>query len=124
LKAHHTDLRDAFDNNISHYKSAIPEILHCNAFVVLSNGTDSRVGTLTSPYKLFMEWKRIEEDEGVVSLDTLLRGTCAPNRLMDLFENFLLIDGEGAEITKIMAKNHQLIGCQQSGRQVGRYGHA
>ena len=114
LKAHQTDLRDAFDKNISHYKDAIPDILYCNAFILLSNGTDSRVGTLTSPYKFFMEWKRIEEeDEGVVSLDTLLRGTCAPHRLMDLFENFLLFDGEGAEITKIMAKNHQFIGVNK-----------
>lgn len=114
LKAHHTDLRHAFDDNLSDYKDTIPEILHCNAFIILSNGTDSRVGTLTSPYKFFMDWKRIEEDdEGVVSLDTLLRGTCAPQRLMDLFENFLLFDGEGAEITKIMAKNHQFIGVNK-----------
>jgi type I restriction enzyme R subunit len=114
LKAHHTDLRHAYDDNLSAYKNEIPEVLHCNAFIILSNGTDSRVGTLTSPYKFFMEWKRIEEDdEGVVSLDTLLRGTCAPHRLMDLFENFLLFDGEGAEITKIMAKNHQFIGVNK-----------
>jgi len=114
LKAHHTDLQHAFDDNLKDYKDTIPEILHCNAFVILSNGTDSRVGTLTSPYKFFMEWKRIEEDdEGVVSLDTLLRGTCAPLRLMDLFENFLLFDGEGAKITKIMAKNHQFIGVNK-----------
>jgi len=114
LKAHHTDLRHAFDNNLSDYKDTIPEVLNCNAFVVLSNGTDSRVGTLTSPYKFFMEWKRIEEDdEGVVSLDTLLRGTCAPHRLLDLVENFLLFDGEGTEVTKIMAKNHQFIGVNK-----------
>jgi type I restriction enzyme R subunit len=114
LKAHHTDLRHAFDNNLSDYKDTIPEVLHCNAFVILSNGIDSKVGTLTSPYKFFMDWKRIEEDdEGVVSLDTLLRGTCAPHRLMDLFENFLLFDGEGSEVTKIMAKNHQFIGVNK-----------
>ncbi len=114
LKAHHTDLRHAFDNNLSDYKDAIPEVLHCNAFIVLSNGTASRVGTVTSPYKFFMDWKRIEEDdEGLVSLDTLLSGTCAPHRLLDLFENFLLFDGEGAEITKIMAKNHQFIGVNK-----------
>ncbi|WP_446809701.1 type I restriction endonuclease subunit R [Methylomonas sp. 2BW1-5-20] len=114
LKAHHTDLRHAFDNNLSDYKDTIPEVLHCNAFVVLSNGIDSKVGTLTSPYKFFMDWKRIEEDdEGVVSLDTLLRGTCAPHRLLDLFENFLLFDGEGSEVTKIMAKNHQFIGVNK-----------
>ncbi len=114
LKAHHTDLRHAFDDNLKDYKDTIPEILHCNAFIILSNGVDSRVGTLTSPYKFFMEWKRIEEDdEGMVSLDTLLRGTCAPHRLLDLFENFLLFDGEGVGITKIMAKNHQFIGVNK-----------
>lgn len=114
LKAHHTDLRHGFDDNLCDYKDTIPEVLHCNAFIILSNGAESRVGTLTSPYKFFMEWKRIEEeDEGVVSLDTLLRGICAPQRLMDLFENFLLFDGEGAETTKIMAKNHQFIGVNK-----------
>jgi type I restriction enzyme R subunit len=114
LKAHHTDLRQGYDNNLCDYKDTIPEILHCNAFIILSNGTDSRVGTLTSPFKFFMEWKRIEEDdEGVVSLDTVLRGTCAPPRLLDLFENFLLFDGEGSDITKIMAKNHQFIGVNK-----------
>jgi type I restriction enzyme, R subunit len=114
LKAHHTDLENAYNDNLSDYKDTIPGILHCNAFIVLSNGTDARVGTVTSPYKFFLEWKRIEEDaEGVVSLDTMLRGTCDKTHLMDLFENFLLFDGEGGDITKIMAKNHQFIGVNR-----------
>jgi len=114
LKAHHTDLRNGYDDNLSDYKDTIPEILHCNAFVILSNGTDSRVGTVTSPYKFFLEWKRIEEDdEGSVSLDTMLRGTCDKTRLLDLFENFLLFDGEGDEVVKLMAKNHQFIGVNK-----------
>jgi len=114
LKAHHTDLRHAYDDNLCTYKTDIPEILHCNGFVILSNGTDSRVGTVTSPYKFFLEWKRInEEDEGLVSLDTLLRGTCDKTRLLDLFENFLLFDGEGGEVVKLMAKNHQYIGVNK-----------
>ena len=114
LKAHHTDLRNGYDDNLSDYKDTIPEILHCNAFIILSNGTDARVGTVTSPYKFFLEWKRIEEDdEGVVSLDTMLRGTCDKTRLLDLFENFLLFDGEGADVVKLMAKNHQFIGVNK-----------
>ena len=114
LKAHHTDLRHAFDDNLSDYKDAIPEILHCNGFIILSNGTDARVGTVTSPYKFFLEWKRIKEDDaGLVSLDTLLRGTCDKTRLLDLFENFLLFDGEGDEVVKLMAKNHQFIGVNK-----------
>lgn len=114
LKAPHTDLRHAYDDNLTDYKDTIPELLHSNAFIILSNGTDSRVGTVTSPYKFFLEWKRIKEDEeGEVSLDTMLRGTCDKARLLDLFENFVLFDGEGEDLAKIMAKNHQFIGVNK-----------
>jgi len=114
LKAHHTDLRNAYDDNLTDYKDTIPEVLHCNAFIILSNGTDARVGTVTSPYKFFLEWKRIaEDDKGVVRLDTLLQGTCDKTRLLDLLENFLLFDGQGDGIVKLMAKNHQFIGVNK-----------
>lgn len=114
LKAHHNDLRDAYDDNLSDYKDTIPHIFHNNAFIILSNGTDARVGTVTSQFKFFLEWKRIEEnEEGVVSLDTMLRGTCAKHRLMDIFENFLLFDESRGDSVKLMAKNHQYIGVNK-----------
>lgn len=114
LKAHHTDLRNAFSDNITDYKDTIPHIFHCNAFILLSNGTDAKVGTVTSPFKYFLEWKRItEEEEGIVSLDTMLRGTCSKQNLMDIFENFLLFDDSGGDVAKIMAKNHQFIGVNK-----------
>ena len=114
LKAHHTDLRNAYNDNLNDYKDTIPHVLHCNAFIILSNGTDAKVGTVTSPYKFFLDWKRIEEnEEGIVSLDTMLRGTCAPHRLMDLFENFLLFDESRGDVVKLMAKNHQYIGVNK-----------
>jgi type I restriction enzyme, R subunit len=114
LKGHHTDLRNAYTDNITDYKDTISHLFHCNAFIILSNGTDAKVGTLTSPYKFFLEWKRItEEEEGMVSLDTMLRGTCAKDKLMDIFENFLLFDDSGGDVAKIMAKNHQYIGVNK-----------
>jgi len=114
LKAHTNDLRKAYTDNLKDYKDTIPHVFHCNAFIILSNGTETKVGTITSPYKFFLDWKRIEEEEeGVVSLDTMLRGTCAPHRLMDLFENFLLFDKSGGDIVKLMAKNHQYIGVNK-----------
>lgn len=114
LKAHHTDLRNAYTDNLNDYKDTISHIFHSNAFIILSNGTDAKVGTVTSPYKFFLDWKRIEEDEeGIVSLDTMLRGTCAPHRLMDLFENFLLFDESRGDVVKLMAKNHQYIGVNK-----------
>lgn len=114
LKAHHTDLRNSYNDNIKDYKDTIAQVFHTNAFIILSNGVDSKVGTVTSPYKFFLDWKRIEEEqEGVVSLDTMLRGTCAPHRLMDLFENFLLFDDNSGDVVKLMAKNHQYIGVNK-----------
>jgi len=43
----------------------------------------------------------------------MLRGTCAPHRLMDLFENFLLFDESRGDVVKLMAKNHQYIGVNK-----------
>lgn len=114
LKSHANDLRSAYDDNFKDYKDTIPHLFYHNAFVILSNGTDAKVGTITSPYKYFLDWKRITEDaEGTVSLDTMLRGTCAPENLMDLFENFLLFDESNGNIVKLMAKNHQFIGVNK-----------
>lgn len=119
LKAHHTDLRNAYTDNITDYKDTIPHVFHTNAFIILSNGTDAKVGTITSPYKFFLDWKRITEDEeGIVSLDTMLRGTCSKGNLLDIFENFLLFDDSGGEVVKIMAKNHQYIGVNKVLNQV------
>lgn len=114
LKAHAVDLRAAYEDNFKDYKDAIPHLFHHNAFVILSNGIESKVGTITSPYKYFLDWKRItEEAEGEVSLDTMLRGTCDPVHLMDIFENFLLFDESSGNVVKLMAKNHQFIGVNR-----------
>ena len=114
LKSHAIDLRSAYDDNLKDYKDTISHLFHHNAFVILSNGIDSKVGTITSPYKFFLDWKRItEESEGEVSLDTMLRGTCSPEHLMDIFENFLLFDESNGTIVKLMAKNHQFIGVNR-----------
>ncbi|WP_027127103.1 type I restriction endonuclease subunit R [Gelidibacter mesophilus] len=114
LKAHHQDLRHAYHDNLKDYKDTIPQVFHNNAIIILSNGTDAKVGTITSPYKYFLDWKRIEEhEEGEVSLDTMIRGTCDKHRLMDIFENFLLFDDSHGDVVKLMAKNHQYIGVNK-----------
>ena len=114
LKTHHRDLRHAYDDNLKDYKDTIPHLFNTNAFIILSNGLDTNIGTLTSPYKFFHVWKRIDEDEeGKVSLDTTIRGTCAKDKLMDLFENFIVFEDGGGDLIKILAKNHQYLGVNK-----------
>ena len=90
-------------------------MFHCNAFVILSNGVESKIGSISSKYEHFHDWKRIsEEDEGIVSLDTIIKGTCEKSRLLDLFENFILFDTSVGSVAKLVARNHQFIGVNKA----------
>ena len=104
--------RAAFDEHLMHYKAAIPQVFWFNALLIASNGTDSRVGSLTADWERFFEWKRIErEDEPRrVSLEVMLRGTCDRARLLDLVENFTLFSEHKAGLVKIIGQNHQFLG--------------
>jgi len=116
LKAHHRRVEDAYRRNLSDYKDTIPHILWYNAFILLSNGSDSRIGTVTSGWEHFSTWKKInnEGEEGVVSLETLVRGTCDPARFLDIAENFLLYQEVRGGLIKIVAKNHQYLGVEKA----------
>lgn len=115
LKAAHKKLENAYNQNFTDYKDVIPRLFYYNAFVLLSNGIESRIGSVTGKYQHFHEWKRITEDEdGVVALDRMIVGVCEKNRFMDLFENFILFDNSLGKTVKIIARNHQFIGVNKA----------
>ncbi|HON82480.1 MAG TPA: type I restriction endonuclease [Methanoregulaceae archaeon] len=92
LKASHKDLKKAYKDNFRDYKTSIPQLFWYNGIVILSNGSRSVIGTITSEWEHFNEWKRInsEGEEGIVSIETMVRGTCEKEKLLDLLENFTL----------------------------------
>ncbi len=116
LKKPGVPARAAFDENLTHYKAEIPQLFWFNALLIASNGTDSRVGSLTADWERFFEWKRIErEDEPRrVSLEVMLRGTCDRTRLLDLVENFTLFSEHKAGLVKIIGQNHQFLGVNNA----------
>ncbi len=118
LKATHKRLENAHRNNLTDYKDTIPQIFWYNAFTILSNGSESRIGTITADYDHFSEWKKInsEGEEGIVSLDTIIRGTCEKYKFLDILENFILFQdkGKGSSYIKLIAKNHQYLGVNNA----------
>ena len=115
LKAAHRKLENAYNDNFTDYKDVIPKLFYYNAFVLLSNGIESRIGSLTGKYQHFHEWKRItEEDEGIVALDRIIVGVCEKKRFLDLFENFILFDNSLGKVVKLIARNHQFIGVNKA----------
>ncbi len=119
LKKPGVPAKQAFDGNLTSYKHAqngVPALFWSNALLIASNGTDSRVGSLTADWERFFEWKRIEsEDEPRrVSLEVMLRGLCEPSRLLDLAENYTLFSEHKSGLTKIIGQNHQFIGVNNA----------
>ncbi len=116
LKKPGVPARQAFDENLTHYKHEIPALFWTNALLIASNGTDSRVGSLTADWDRFFEWKRIEDENEPrrVSLEVMLRGTCDKGRLLDLAENFTLFSEHKAGLVKVIGQNHQFLGVNNA----------
>lgn len=116
LKAHHRRLELAYRLNLSDYRRTIPQLFWYNALIILSNGDNSRIGSATASWEHFAEWKKInsEGEEGIISLDTMIRGTCDKRHLLDIVENFTLFSEQKGGLIKLIAKNHQYLGVNNA----------
>jgi type I restriction enzyme R subunit len=116
LKASHRALENSYKFNLSDYRTTIPQVFWYNALIILSNGTKSKIGSMTAGWEHFAEWKKIndEGEEGIVSLETMIRGVCEPARLLDLVENFTIYSEAKGGVAKLVAKNHQFLGVNRA----------
>ncbi len=122
LKAAYKALSDAYEGNLRDYIGSIPHVFVPNGFVILSNGIDARVGAALAPLEHFNEWKRIDDEQepGIVSLDTLLRGTCPPARFLDIIENFIAFEAGKHGTIKKLVKTHQFLGVNRALKAVDK----
>ena len=109
------DIQAAYEKNFADYKDTVPHLFNHNAFVVLGNGVDAKLGSVASRFEHFHEWKRLAEDQpGAVDMETLLKGVCDKHNFMDLLENFIVFDDSSGESKKILARNHQFLGVNRA----------
>lgn len=115
LKASHRRLINAYKDNLKDYRDTIPQIFWHNQIIILSNGIQSKVGSISSQWEHFADWKKInsEKEERKVSLEVVLRGTCEKSRLLDLIENYIFFEKRKATV-KIIAKYHQYLGVNEA----------
>ncbi len=108
LKAAHRNIENAYNDNLRDYKDTIPQVFWYNGFIILS-----KIGSITSTMEFFNEWKKInnEKEEAKVSLETMLRGTCDKDKILDILENFILYQNDNV---KIIPKNHQFLGVNNA----------
>ncbi len=120
LKASHKSLVDAHRDNLRDYKDTIPKLFWYNLGIVISNGIENKLGSLTSPYEFFNEWKKVqsEDDKSKTDLATMIGGVCDKTRLLDIFENFVLFDESKSEVKKILPRYFQYYGVNRAFQNV------
>ncbi len=121
LKNSNVKLRNAYDNNLTAYKAEIPQLFLTNAFCVLSNAIETKVGSITAEWEHFFNWLRADDEkqkidraairEQGISLEGVIEGLLPRQRLLDYVENFILYYKDSS---KIIAQNHQFIGVNRA----------
>jgi type I restriction enzyme R subunit len=95
------------------YKAEIPSLLSTNAVLVVSDGLQARIGSLTSNQEWFKVWRTIDGEVDApateLELETLIRGVFAPERFLDLLQHFIVFeeDADSGALHKIIAGYHQ-----------------
>lgn len=99
-------------NQLQTYKQLIPSLFSYNAFMVISDHWFAKIGTISSDYSRFMEWKT-EDGETVIDTNTteempvLLRGVFAKEKLLDIVRQFIVFERTKEKTIKKIAAYHQ-----------------
>lgn len=127
LKNSTINVQQGYNDNIVRYKKSVPDLFVYNAFLIVSNGIKTRVGSTFASWEFFFPWLRVDDEKQAVdkerieaygrSLDYAIRGLLKPKNLIDYIDNFIFFYND---IAKICAKNHQFIGVNKG---IDRFAH-
>ena len=118
-------LEDAFNqlggNSESNgYRYDIPTLFNYSSFLVISDGASTKIGTLTSKFDRYNEWKSVDGEKGyddnyAFKLNTFINGVFRQDRLLDIIEhNLFFIQDKNDRPIKIISQYHQYFGIRKS----------
>ncbi len=121
LKNSNIQIKQGYADNLTRYKKAIPDLFLYNAFLIVSNGSKTRIGSTFASWEFFFPWFRICDEKQKIdkesiendgrSLDYAIKGLLHPQNLIDYIDNFIFFYND---VAKICAKNHQFLGVNHA----------
>ena len=103
-------IKGAF-NQFETYKSDIPSLFQYNELLVISDGTEARVGTISSGWEWFLPWRTMDDKntapKGTPELEVLIKGMFDRQWLLDITRHFILFEVDVTKIAKKVAAYHQ-----------------
>lgn len=109
------------------YRYDIPTIFSYNAFCVISDGANNRIGTITSTFERYSEWKSVNGEMGYDSnnthkLDIMIDGVFAKDRLLDILKNnIFFMEKDKEEPIKIISQYHQYFGVRKAEQSIKQH---
>ncbi|BDZ72330.1 MULTISPECIES: type I restriction endonuclease subunit R [Methylophaga] len=105
-------LHNAFEQLTIRYARDIPELMKYNALCVISDGVNSKLGSLFAPYEFFYSWRKVTGNEaigqdGINSLHTMIEGLFEQQRLLDVIRHFVLFPDVSKRQEKIVCRYPQ-----------------
>lgn len=111
-----TDASDAY-KQLRQYMRQIPSMFVPNVFCVMSDMSETRVGTITADEDRFVAWKSVDGDYSetkAATWKTMLDGMLPKERLLDIVRNFVCFNNSNDRIVKILAAYHQYFGVRKA----------
>ncbi len=104
-------LHDAYVQLTTRYKRDIPDLLKYNAFCVISDGANTKAGSLFAAYEFYYAWRRVagmaQDVDGINALYTLIQGMLHKDRLRDILRNFIYLPDSSQKEIKIVCRYPQ-----------------
>lgn len=113
-----TTIHDAYVQITTRYMRDIPELFKYNCFAVISDGVNTKAGSVFADYEFFYSWRRIEMSDrsvdGINTLDTMIQGLFRKDRFIDFIHNFIYFpDTDNGKNLKVVASYPQYFGAKK-----------
>ena len=106
-----TTIMDAYTQLTVRYRRDIPELFKYNTFVVISDGANTKYGSLFSPYEFFYAWRKVEADDkeldGIDALLTMVKGLFRKDRLLAVIKDYIYFPDSSDKELKIVCRYPQ-----------------
>ena len=106
-----TTIEDAYKQLTVRYRRDVPELFKYNAFVVISDGINNKMGSVFSPYEFFYAWRKVESTDkdvdGINSLLTMVEGLFRQDRIISVIKDFIYFPDNSDKEVKIVCRYPQ-----------------
>lgn len=107
-----TTIENAYKQLTNRYRRDIPKLFRYNAFVVISDGVNNKIGSLFAPYEFFYSWHKAEATDSVLdgafdTMFTMMHGLFRKERLLDVVHNFIFLPDTPKAEDKIVCRYPQ-----------------